>query len=406
MPAVPDQEKGSSAPDDSEQPRFGTRVSTALREFLDTEVAGGALLLVAAIAALVWAGFGFSSYASVWTGSLPGHLARLDLPANLRGLINEGLMTLFFFVVGLEIKRELVAGELRDRRAAALPVIAALGGMLAPAVIYLFATRGTAGHGWGIPMATDIAFALGVLTLFGRGLPQGLRVFLLTLAVADDIGTLVVITLFYASDVHWLFLGAALILLIGLAVLADRHIGPPLLYVAGGAALWWLTLQSGVPPTIAGVALGLSVPTGVSIVERVERLLHPWSSFLILPLFALANAGLPIALAQIATTASSEVSVAVIAARIAGKLVGISLGAWVGVRFGVGVLPDGVAWRHVIALGCVASVGFTIPLFVATLAFAPAALVDDAKVGILLTTVFGFLIGGLVLRLAARSARA
>jgi NhaA family Na+:H+ antiporter len=387
------------------QTGIGARISTALREYLETEIAGGAFLLAAAIAALVWAGFSFSSYSSVWTETLPGGLARLDLPTSLRGLVNQGLMTLFFFIVGLEIKRELVAGELRDRRAAALPVIAAFGGMLAPAAIYLLTTHGAAGHGWGIPMATDIAFALGVLTLFGRGLPQGLRVFLLTLAVADDIGTLVVITLFYASGVHWLLVGAAFILVLGLTVLAHQHTGPPLLYVIGGAALWWLTLRSGVPPTIAGVALGLLVPTGVSIVERVEHLLHPWTSFLILPLFALANAGLPIVFGTIGTTASSEVSVAVIAARIAGKLLGISIGAWIAVRLGVGVLPEGVAWRHVVAIGCVASVGFTIPLFVATLAFAPAALVDDAKVGILLTTVFGFVIGGLALRLGARSTR-
>jgi Na+:H+ antiporter, NhaA family len=340
----------------------------------------------------------------VWTGTLPGDLARLDLPASLRGLINEGLMTLFFFVVGLEIKRELVAGELRDRRAAALPVIAALGGMLAPAAIYLLTTRGAAGHGWGIPMATDIAFALGVLTLFGRGLPQSLRVFLLTLAVADDIGTLIVITLFYASHVQWVFLIAAVIVLIGLTLLAHRNWGPPVLYVVCGAGMWWLTLRSGIAPTIAGVALGLSVPAGLSIVERVEHLLHPWTSFLILPVFALANAGVPVVLSSIGATATSEVSVAVMVARIAGKLFGITLGAWVAVRLGVGVLPDGVGWRHLVALGCVASAGFTIPLFVAALAFVPAALVDQAKVGILLTTVFGFVIGGLALRLAARSA--
>jgi Na+:H+ antiporter, NhaA family len=383
-------------------PGTAARLSSALRDFLDTEIAGGVFLLAAAVVALVWASFAFGSYNSTWTGHLPLHPAGAGLPATLRALINEGLMTVFFFVVGLEIKRELVSGELRDRRAAALPIVAAAGGMVLPAVIYLLMTGGAAGHGWGVPMATDIAFALGALTLFGRGLPQGLRVFLLTLAVADDIGTLLVITLFYGSDIKWLFLIAAVLLLGVAPYLAHRRRGPAALYIVLGATLWWLTLRSGVPPTIAGVALGLLVPTGVSIVERVEHALHPWTSFLILPLFALANAGLPIVLAKIGTSATSEVSVAVIVARIAGKLAGISLGAWVASRLGAGVLPDGVAWRHVVALGCVASVGFTIPLFVATLAFRPAVLVDQAKVGILLTTVFGFVIGGLALRIAAR----
>jgi NhaA family Na+:H+ antiporter len=385
-------------------PGAGARLSSALRDFLDTEIAGGFFLLTAAAVALVWASLAFGSYDSIWTGHLPWHPSRIGLPANTRGLINQGLMTLFFFVVGLEIKRELVRGELRDRRAAALPVLAAVGGMVFPAVIYLLMTRGAAGHGWGIPMATDIAFALGALTLFGRGLPQGLRVLLLTLAVADDIGTLIVITLFYGSDIRWHFLIAAVLLLGGAGFLAHIRRGPAALYIVLGAALWWLTLQSGVPPTIAGVALGLLVPAGVSIVERVERLLHPWTSFLILPLFALANAGLPIVLARIGTTAASEVSVAVVVARIVGKLAGISLGAWIAVRLGVGLLPEGVAWRHVAALGCVASIGFTIPLFVATLAFEPTFLVDEAKIGILLTTVFGFVIGGLALRVAAHSA--
>jgi NhaA family Na+:H+ antiporter len=312
-------------------------------------------------------------------------------------------MTLFFFVVGLEIKRELVSGELRDRRAAALPVLAALAGMGAPAVIYLAMTGGAAGHGWGIPMATDIAFALGALSLFGKGLPAGLRVLLLTLAVADDVGTLVVITVFYAASIRWAFLVAAIILLVCAIWLAHRHWGSPVFYVLCGAVLWWLTLRSGVPPTIAGVALGLLVPAGVAV-ERAERTLHPWTSFVVLPLFALANAGLPIVLARIGTLAGSDVSLAIFTARIGGKLLGISLGAWIVVRLSMGVLPEGVGWRHVVALGCVASVGFTIPLFVTTLAFDTPALVDDARMGIFLTTVFGFVIGGLALRWAARPA--
>jgi Na+:H+ antiporter, NhaA family len=383
-------------------PRVAARLSEALRDFLETEEAGGALLLAAAIAALVWASVAVGSYAAWWTGALPGHLSKLGLPATLRGVINEGLMTLFFFVVGLEIKREFVSGELRDRRAATLPVLAALAGMCAPAVIYLLMTSGEAGHGWGIPMATDIAFALGALSLFGKGLPAGLRVLLLTLAVADDVGTLVVITVFYAASIRWVFVLTAILLLASATWLAHRQWGAPVFYVLCGAALWWLTFRSGVPPTIAGVALGLLVPAGVTVVERTEQRLHRWTSFVVLPLFALANAGLPIVLERIGTLAGSDVSVAILAGRIGGKLLGISLGTWIAVRLGMGLLPEGVDWRHVVALGCVASVGFTIPLFVTTLAFDSPALVDDARMGIFLTTVFGFVIGGFALRWAAR----
>ncbi|HEX3327092.1 MAG TPA: Na+/H+ antiporter NhaA [Actinomycetota bacterium] len=390
--------------DSSDQPS-GARFPSALRDFLDTEIAGGVLLLSAAALALLWASVAFGSYDSIWTAHFPGHPARVGLPTNPRGLINQGLMTLFFFVVGLEIKRELVSGELRDRRAAALPVLAALGGMFLPAAIYLVMTRDAAGHGWGIPMATDIAFALGVLTMFGRGLPRGLRVLLLTLAVADDVGTLAVITIFYAASLRWLFVVAAILLLTAVGFLALRRRGSAALYIACGAGLWWLTFRSGVPPTIAGVALGLLVPAGVAIIERIEHSLHPWTSFVVLPLFALANAGLPIVVGKIGAIAGSEVSLAVLTARIAGKLAGISLGAWIAVRLGIGVLPEDVRWRHVVALGCVASVGFTIPLFVTTLAFESPALMDDARAGIFLTTVFGFVVGGLALRLAAQRAR-
>jgi Na+:H+ antiporter, NhaA family len=380
-----------------------SRISNALAEFLETEVSGGVFLLVGAVAALVWAATSASSYGSIWTGHLPA-AARLGLPESPRTLINDGLMTIFFFVVGLEIKRELVSGELRDRRAAALPAIAALGGMVAPAVIYLLMTRGDAAQGWGIPMATYIAFALGVLTLFGSGLPQALRVLLLTLAIVDDIGTLIMISFFYAATPRWTFLVLAVLLLATVGFLASRGRGRVPLFVVFGVALWWLTLKSGVPPTIAGVAVGLLIPSGGAVVQRMEHLLHPWTSFVILPLFAVANAGVPIAPSRFGVVAGSEVARAVMVARFGGKLLGILLGAWIAARLGVGVLPTDVGWRHLVALGCVASVGFTIPLFVTTLAFDRSGLLDDAKLGILLTTVFGFVIGGLALRIAGRAA--
>jgi NhaA family Na+:H+ antiporter len=397
MASLNDRER--EQPDDTPT---AARWSTALSEFLSTEVAGGVFLFIAALVALIWASTAYSSYQSVWTSRLPGPLGRVGFPESLRGLINSGFMTVFFFIVGLEIKRELVSGELRDRRAAALPVIAALGGMLAPALIYLLMSGSGARHGWGIPMATDIAFSLGVLTLFGRGLPKGLRVLLLTIAVADDIGTLIVISVFYASSIHWGFLISAIILLVAMRFLAHRRAGWLSLYVLLGAILWWLTLQSGVPPTIAGVALGLSIPAGLAGVERIEHRIHPWSSFGILPLFALANAGVPLLLGELAASAGSKVSLAILVGRIGGKLVGIAIGTWIGVRLGVCRLPKEVRWRHVLAIGCVASVGFTVPLFVTTLAFHTPDLIDHAKLGILLATLVGFVIGGLALRIAAR----
>jgi NhaA family Na+:H+ antiporter len=339
------------------------------------------VLLGATVAALLWANSPWShSYADVWSHARPW--------------VNEGLMALFFFVVGVEIKRELVLGELRDRRHAALPAFAALGGMVVPALIYLVATAGTTGHaarGWAIPMATDIAFALGVLAVLGGRLPRPLKVFLLTLAVVDDIGAIAVIALVYATDVHPAFLAAAAALLAAVVLLRAARVTFLPLYAILAVGVWAAVHHSGVHPTIAGVALGLVVPAAQS--ERFERVLNPVTSLFVLPLFALANAGVSLGVGSIAAAAGSPVTLGVVAGLVLGKPVGIGLAAWAAVRLRIGALPAGLKPRHIAGVALLAGIGFTVSLFVAGLAFTDARMVEEAKVGILLGSSLAALLG-------------
>jgi NhaA family Na+:H+ antiporter len=382
--------------DQSEQ-RPPSRLPPFLREFLDTEVAGAAVLLAAVVVALVWANSRWSaSYDTLWH-------THLTAPASwwpdltLHQLVNDGLMTVFFFVVGLEIKRELVEGELSDRRTAAVPALAAVGGMVLPALLFVAvnASTGTA-HGWGIPMATDIAFAVGVLALVGSRLPTGARLFLLTLAVVDDVGAILVIALFYSASIAPVaLLGAVGVLgLVLLARLAGvRHLA---VYVLLGIALWDLTFESGVHATIAGVALGLLTPARGpgSVAERLEHRLHPLSSFAIVPLFALANAGVRIDLGALADPAPRAVAIGVVLGLVVGKAVGISGATWLAVRTGLGRLPDGMRAGDVLGLAAVAGIGFTVSLFVTELAFDDPAIRDAAKVAILAASATAAVIGG------------
>jgi NhaA family Na+:H+ antiporter len=349
-------------------------------------------------------------------------------------LVNDVLMTVFFFVVGLEIKRELVAGELRDPRKAALPVAAALGGMIAPALIYYALQRGQPGErGWGVPMATDIAFVVGVLALVGDRVPPGLKVLLLSLAIADDIGAVVVIAAVYSAGVSWAALGAAaaaLALAYALNRLGVRPVGA---YVAVGAGAWLAMLRSGVHPTVAGVVLGLLTPSAplvgaaafrqtladvlaridaagievqgpereavadlaresVSPLERLEHALHPWVGFVVMPLFALANAGVAVNADQI----TSPVAVAVAAGLFVGKPAGVVLFSLLAVRAGVARLPGGVSWGMVAGGGFLAGVGFTMSLFVAGLAL-DGDLLAAGKVGTLCGSAAGAAVGAAVL---------
>jgi NhaA family Na+:H+ antiporter len=365
-----------------------------VRKFLQLEAAGAVLLLVAAVVALVWANAGGASYERLW------HWHDLD------HVVNEGLMAIFFFIVGLEIKRELVTGELRSRRQASTPVLAALGGMVVPAGLFLAVNGGGRGaHGWGIPMATDIAFALGVATLLGRRVPPGLKLFLLALAIVDDLGAITVIAVFYATDVRLWALVVAVLAVGGLALLRTigaRHAGWLPVYGALGVSVWLAVRASGVHATIAGVVLALLVPAAAA--ERVERALHPWSSLFIVPVFALANTGVVLEAAAFEAPGTSRVALGVGAGLVAGKLVGVTLGAYAAVRLGVGALPDGVTWRHVVGAAALAGIGFTVSLFVTDLAFpTDASLRAASKFGILAASVAASVIGAAVLTIPPRT---
>ncbi|MDP9070047.1 MAG: Na+/H+ antiporter NhaA [Actinomycetota bacterium] len=411
-----------------------------VREFLHTEASGGVVLLVAAGVALLWANSPWrAGYEALWGTELIVRLGRLALAEDLRHWVNDALMAVFFFVVGLEIKRELVVGELREWRTAAVPVVAAVGGMAVPAVLYAAVNpSGEASAGWGIPMATDIAFALGVVSLLGSRVPGSLKVFLLTLAIVDDIGAIGVIAVFYSEGITWTALAVAAALLGVLAALRKARVRSIVPFAIVGAGVWLAVFESGVHATIAGVALGLLAParpmtaegvarewaldlghdpspddlrvmtevarTSLSVAERLEHHLHPWVSFLIVPLFALANAGVRLDSGALADAATSRVGVGIVLGLVVGKLVGVSGFTWLAVRLGLGVLPTGVGWAHVVGIAAVAGIGFTVSLFVTGLAFERAALQATAKIAILAASLVASVLGVALLWRASRRA--
>lgn len=389
-----------------------------LARFLRVEAAGGIVLLVATGVALLWANSPWSAgYHDLWRTAHTLDVGPLHMHEDLQHWVNSGLMTLFFFVVGLEIKRELVDGQLSDRRDVALPVIAAIGGMVVPAAIFLSINSGRPGSvGWGIPMATDIAFALGVLTLLGDRIPSSLGVLLLGLAIADDIGAIIVIATFYSEDVSLAWLGAAVASLALVAVMRRVGVTRVSAYVAVGVIVWMCTLASGVHATIAGVALGLLTPAvarvrpetdsseieETSVAARLETTLHPWTSYVVIPVFALANAGVPLSLHVLRLATSSRITFGVAAGLVVGKIVGISAFSWVAVRLGAARLPRGVEWRHIVGLAGVAGIGFTVSIFVTGLAFTDPSRQREATIGVLAASLAAAAIGSLVLALPFR----
>ena len=372
-------------------------------EFLRTEAGGGVVLLVAALVAIVWAN-------SPWQGAYhdlfhhelvigPGDWAVRE---SVQHWVNDLLMAVFFFVVGLEIKREVVCGELQDPRTASLPGMAALGGMVLPAVLFwLVAGGGEAAKGWGIPMATDIAFAVGVLALLGERVPRGLRIFVLTLAIVDDIGAIMVIAIFYATDfaVWWLLSAAGVLAL----VVAARRAGlnRPAAYLPFAGVAWYCMYRSGVHPTIAGVILGLLTPAGTvagrRILEDLEERLHPWSSYVVIPVFALANAGVSLDRDALSDALSSRLTWAVIVGLVIGKVAGITGATVIGLRSGLGRLPSDIGVGHVVGAGAVGGIGFTVSLFITALAFSDEALQAQAKVGILGGSLLAAVLGAAIL---------
>ena len=418
------------------------RLPAPLREYLREEAAGGVVLMAAAALALGWANSPWqAAYIALWQTPLAVQLGRFAIEADLRQWVSDGLMTLFFLVVGLEIKRELVAGELRTWRGAALPVVAAAGGMAVPALIYAAVNAGAPGApGWGIPMATDVAFALGVLALLGPRVPAALKVFLLTLAVADDLGSITVVALFYSRGVDLGALTVAVGLLALVAILVRARIWWLPLHAGLGLALWLALWQAGVSPVLAGVAMGLLTPARptappevardrggalagelaadphpptlremlreargtVPLTERLAHDLHPVSAFVVVPLFALANAGVSLERGGLAAPGAGAVLGGVVAGRVLGKLAGIGAAAWLAVRLGLAVRPEATSWAQLAGVAIVAGIGFTVPLFVADLAFPDGRLQAPVKLGLLAASVIAGAAGALVLVLAAR----
>ncbi len=403
-----------------------------LQQFTQTETTGGVLLLAAALAALFWVNLPNDSYIHFWARHVDLNLDVIELDLSLAEWVNDGLMAIFFFVVGLEIKRELLRGELAGARRAALPVAAAIGGMVVPAAIFLAINAGSPGRdGWGIPMATDIAFSLGLLALLGSRVPTPLKVFLLALAIVDDIGAIVVIALFYTDGlaIGWLALGVAMFAVT--VVLGRLGVRTLTLYLAIALVAWLAFHESGVHATVAGVALGLLTPIdphydvprlsasagqllrqvtegraegtregdelaeaslrdleelareSQSPLERLEGALHPWTSYVIVPIFALANAGVELSGSAWSDALTSRASWGVALGLMLGKPIGIMVACFVAVRLGLAVLPNGARWPQLVALSMVAGIGFTVSLFITNLAFDDGGLIQEAKIGIL-----------------------
>jgi Na+:H+ antiporter, NhaA family len=427
----------------SKRDQFLAHPRTMLERFVRSETSGSILLFAATIAALVWANSPWSSsYFAFW--KFPLRLGSRPLFAmDLHHWIDDGLMVLFFLVVGLEIKREIVKGELSSFRQASLPIVAALGGMILPALIYFALNHSGAGaRGWGIPMATDIGLALGVLALIGKRIPASLRVFMLALAIVDDVGAILVIAFFYTPQISVSALALAAGLLALLIVVSIRR-GPLSVYVVLGFFFWAAVLSSGVHATIAGVILGLVAPITPkrrpeeladraeslfnnfrdqilsknklsaeaslaeldqllrdtdSIAERLERSIHPWVCFLVLPLFALASAGVALSTEQIKLAISSPIALGVFLGLIVGKAVGISLFSFLAVRTKIAGLAEGLTWNGIAGVGILAGVGFTVALFISGLSFQDETVIATSKIAVLAASLAAGFIGYIFLR--------
>lgn len=432
--------------------KFALRLLYPVERFLHIEAASGILLFISATAALIWANSSLAhSYEALWHTPLGLRLGPLSFERSLHFWINDGLMTIFFFVVGLEIRREIDHGELAQIKRATLPIAAAIGGMIAPALLFLALNPAAPNRtGWGVPMATDIAFAVGVLMLLGRRIPAALRILLLALAIIDDIGAIIVIALFYNAGLSVAGLGVAALGIAIVLLMQRLGVRSPLAYVAPGAILWAGMLESGIHPTLAGVVLGLMTPVrpwfgpqgflerareafdyveshlsetmedekalldpleriaearkeAVSPVVRLEAKLHPWVAFCIMPLFALANAGVSLKGFSLAAPGTMMLLLGVSVGLLAGKPLGIMVASFLCVRVGLSALPRSVSWGGILLVGVVAGIGFTMAIFVAQLAFSNASQLAVAKLAVLvgsaLSAILGLLYGRLVFRL-------
>lgn len=433
---------------------FVRRFAMPAQQFIFADGASGRLLLLAAVVALVWANSPWSAqYEALWRHHVAIDLGAVHADEDLRHWVNDGLMTLFFFLVTLEVKREMVSGALSTRARATLPVAAALGGMVVPAAIFVAFNAGGAVHGWGIPMATDIAFAVGALAILGRKTPTALLIFLLTLAVVDDIGAIAVIAVFYTEQVH-LGAVAAMAALIALVIAAQRlGVRAIPVYWAIGIALWFATLESGIHATLAGVFLAALTPSRPYVpldrfaasapalvarvaraaalteggaddghdqvdaalgeletlvvetespLERLERMILPWTGYMVLPLFALANAGVSLSPHALEAALDSNVARGVFFGLWLGKPIGILGASWLAIRLGFAAAPEGLRWPDLAAVACLAGIGFSVSIFITDLAYPGSVLAEQAKAGILAATTLAALTAWPLFRLQRR----
>jgi len=437
--------------------RFARFAGRPLERFLRIEAASGILLLVTAAVALVWANSPWAaSYVHLWHTPMGLRIGSFTFERSLEWVVNDGLMVIFFFVVGMEIRREIHHGELSEWRRAALPAAAALGGMLAPAALYLvFAGAPATRSGWGVPMATDIAFAVGILTLLGKRVPAALRVLLLAVAVIDDLGAIIVIAIFYSSGIALSGLAVAALGFAGVFAMQRLGVRVKLAYIVPAVVAWAGIYAAGIHPTIAGVIIGLVTPVrawlgpdgflvgvrkelahltqsdavalsshelaetlhhvdvarreAMSPAESLIETLHPWVAFVIMPIFALANAGVAISAGSLDASSWSVIT-GVAVGLIVGKPVGVLLASWLTLRLGIGTLHAGMTLRHLVVLGVVAGVGFTMALFIAQLAFTDPQLLAAAKLGVLAASgaaaVLGLILGRLLLPTTATAGAA
>ena len=423
------------------------RILSPFQNFFSTQASGGIVLFIAAIIAIIWANSPFSeSYFEIWHMHFAIGVADFMLDKPLELWINDGLMAIFFFVVGLEIKRELIIGELSNVKQATLPIAAAVGGMLVPALIYVGFNAGTDSiSGWGIPMATDIAFALGVLALLGKRIPLSIKVFLTALAIVDDLGAVLVIAIFYTAELSLISLGIGLGLLLITLILGKLHVRSPIVYALIGIVIWVAFLKSGVHATIAGVLLAFCIPGKARInsksfitrsrniiseletnceigdmvpaskefnsgvfelesncekvlppMQRLEHNLAPWVAYFIMPVFALANAGLPIN-PELLELFFNPITIGIILGLFIGKQIGITLFAWLSVKFKLSSLPENVSWKQIYGVACLGGIGFTMSLFISNLAFGADLYGQEAKLGILVASLLSGIVGTIAL---------
>ena len=453
MAHVPPRSRGTlRAQAQAERSYVARRIRLPVQQFIHTESVGGLVLLVATIVALIWANSPwYDQYHRILETHLSLDLALLEVDLSLHHWINDGLMAIFFFVVGLEIKRELFFGHFSSLRRAALPAIAALGGMVVPAAVYLaFNLGGEGARGWGIPMATDIAFALGILALLGRRVPMEIRVFLLGLAVVDDLGAIIVIAVAYTESISFPYLGMVAVLIVVTVVVNRIGFSHAAVTAVLGFLIWMAMLKSGVHATIAGVIFGLltssrshyskerfadesealvagyrqalddddterseailgeleTLAEGTeSPMERLERLTHPWASYVILPVFALANAGIHFSGVEFGSVISSGVTVGIVAGLLIGKVVGITLFPWVASLFSLIELPRYITWAHVIGVGFLGGIGFTVAIFISSLAFTDPLLALNSQIGIMCASALAGLLGYSILHFVSRPSR-